>query len=189
MVPALTSIQEIVTGDLLRDDLSVVARHVAKLSASRRALLVRRCRSALRQRSVVRHTHTHVAVCKILCAAAPDSATVIRKCLEPGRGIDRCEVQFTLFCFLDRVPSIPRARRFARTLPALIEQFLMNVPAETGRAAWMAGQVLCTVLATGRYKAGRRAAEMALKDLLSEGVPANVRRRIQLSLKSTGDSE
>lgn len=73
----------------------------------------------------------------------------------------------------------------------------MNVPAETAHTAWMAGhmmgdhwptrteavRVLTKVPSHGRYEAGRRAAAMALKDLMAEGVGAGMRRKIQASLE------
>lgn len=106
----------------LQGDFETLAAHVGEMSAGRRRLLAGRCRIALRRSSVVRDTAARVAVCKVLCAAAPESAAVVHSCLRLGRGRDRYEVQFTLFCFLDRVPNIHRARHFAREIPDLVEE-------------------------------------------------------------------
>jgi hypothetical protein len=193
----LAALSSVLPEDLLRGDYDVLARHIAKLPLAKRRLLVRRCRTALQTSSVVRHTRSRVAVCKVLCATAPESAKVIREWLEPGTGRDRYEVQFSLFCFLDRVPENPKARRFARTIPAFVERYLIEVPRPTARTAWMAGHmmgdhwpkrteavaVLSRALAGGRYKAGRRAAEMALRDLLDERVSNTLRRKIRASLE------
>jgi hypothetical protein len=194
----LTSILSIVPTDVVKSDFDRLARHVASMPAARRRLLATRCRGLLRKPSIVRDTAARVVVCKLLCATAPDSAATIRQHLELGRGRDRYEVQFTLLCFLDQIPAIPRARSFARTIPELIEHYLMNVPADTGRAAWMAGHmlgehwprraeaihVLMNVISNGRYKAGREAAKMALEDVVADGsVAAATRKKVQAALK------
>ena len=106
-------------------------------------------------------------------------------------------MQFTLFCFLDAVPRVPRAKRFANEIPRLVQDYLMNVPTDTALAAWMAGHMmgdhwprrgeavglLIRVLADSSYVAGRLAAFLALKNLLATDVSSGMRRKIKAALE------
>jgi hypothetical protein len=192
----------VVPEELLEGEFDSLATHLRGLSSGQRDLLAARCKRALRT-ALVRITRTRVAICKTLCAAAPESADVVRRLLDVRQDKDSYEVQFSLFCFLNEVPRIPGARRFAREIPGLVEKYLMNVRAETGRAAWMAGhmmgdhwpkrseavRVLTNVVSRAQYAAGRRAAAMALEELLTEDIGSRMRKEILTSLNEVKRSD
>ena len=181
----------------LTGDFEAVASHLNSSSSSRRRQVAEHCKMTLRKSSVARDRAARVAACKTLCAATPESSDVIRELLKIGRTRERYEVQFTLFCFLDNVPGIPRALAFAREIPSLVEDYLLNVPANTALAAWMgahmmgdhwprraeAVRVLISALVNARYVEGRWAALMALQELLTEDIGSHMRQSIETALE------
>lgn len=165
--------------DLLRDEFAVAANVLDGTSSAGRRRIVSRCRRALLDPQVVRDVDARVALCRLLCAAAPECLPVLRELLRVGPGWWRYEVQFTLFCFLDQIPAIRRGAELASSVPGIVEAYLMEVQSESGRAAWMAAHMLANhwrpnaigmgilfhVLESGRYVAGRLAALIALNGL------------------------
>jgi hypothetical protein len=157
-------------------DFEVMARALAKISSKERKRFVSQCERLLVRPSVVRSTASRVAICKALCGSVPESESLIRRILKPGRGRDVHELQFSLFCFLDRIRDRPEGRSFSKEIVGLTESYLDNVSSNTARAAWMAAHLLADhwkpksegiraltkVVQTGRTAAGRRAALSAL---------------------------
>jgi hypothetical protein len=108
---------------------------------------------------------------KFVVAALPLSRNVVARALERRAGPGDYETHFCLFCFLDAVQDVPGASEVAAEVPDLVGAYLAEVPRETARAAWMAGdllgshwggehavRVLLRVAREGRYVAGRRGA-------------------------------
>ncbi len=184
---------------LTETDFETLAFSLSKRSGGKRRQLVGLCRRALEQPRLIRAASTRVALCKLLCASLPESEATIHSLLQVGGGKDRYEVQFSLFCFLDRVVEVSGAHEFAARLPDLVETYLVNVPAETALASWMAAHMLADhwprkrvstrvfirVLKRGKYAAGRHAALTGLKEILDGSINSSLKATIRDAILRT----
>jgi len=141
-----------------------------------------------------------IRLVKGLIALLPESAPRLTR-LVRSTGPRDAELRFTLFCYLDEVPRLRNAKEFAKSVPVLIEEHLMNVATDTGLAAWMAGHllgdhwslssalpVLLKVANEARFVAGRESAIHGLFDALARaGVSEG--QRIREALKAVAHSD
>ncbi|MES2465270.1 MAG: hypothetical protein V4671_32290 [Armatimonadota bacterium] len=82
-----------------------------------------------------------VYLIRFLVALFPRSQSVIEFLLSQFRNPEDYEIHFTLFCYLDDVPYFGTVSDRAEVL-RIMENYLMTVPADTGHASWMAGDML-----------------------------------------------
>lgn len=82
-----------------------------------------------------------VYLIRFLVALVPQSLPLIEFLLSQFRRPENYEIHFTLFCYLDEVPYFGTASDRAEVL-RISENYLLNVPADTGHASWMAGDML-----------------------------------------------
>lgn len=121
-----------------------------------------------------------VGATKALLALLPESAERVEELLKSTGSRNFYEWHFSIFCYLDEVPRMERARSFAARIPSLVEQYLLNVRVESAHAAWMAGDlmgdhwdaedavpVLIRSAKNARYVAGRKGAIHGLGCLLA----------------------
>jgi len=118
-------------------------------------------------------------VSQLLVALAPATEGLISEILHWDPHDGRGELQFTLFCYLDDVPSIPGAQSTVDAVPRMVEEYLSNANASTALAPWMAGDllgahwdpkssipVLARVATKGRFSVGRLGAIHGLEEIL-----------------------
>lgn len=82
-----------------------------------------------------------VYLIRFLVALFPRSLPLIESLLSQFKCPEDYEIHFTLFCYLDEVPYFGTASDSAEVL-RIMENYLRNVPADTGHASWMAGDML-----------------------------------------------
>lgn len=82
-----------------------------------------------------------VYLIRFLVALVPQSLPLIEFLLSQFRRPENYEIHFTLFCYLDEVPYFGTASDRAEVL-RIMENYLLSVPADTGHASWMAGDML-----------------------------------------------
>jgi hypothetical protein len=122
---------------------------------------------------------SRVAAAKIMVALIPDSASSIKQWINSKSGKNIYEVHFSLFCFLDHVPILPNGKEFAREIPSIVENYLLDVKSESAHAAFMAGDllgdhweinealaILIRVSKEARFVAGREGAIHGLAHML-----------------------
>jgi hypothetical protein len=167
----------------------IVAR-VSRLGPSVRRGLLALCSRTLNSPRLRSNQALRVSTVKVLIALLPSSRKIVESwVVKPlARGV--CEVQFTLFCFLDDVQYDPRLRQFAAQVPSMIGEYLMRADSDCGSAAWMAGDllgdhwrpsasvpILLRVARESRHAVGRSAAVHGLGKCLSR---VRARRQTQL---------
>lgn len=109
-------------------------------------VLVKKATAVARRGSHV-NTTERVAVAKVIVSQLPRSQPIIETVLA-RRDTPGYELQFTVFCYLEEVEHIDR-----HAIPwaiSAVSSYLHHVPRETGRAAWMAGDLLGHHLAPSR---------------------------------------
>lgn len=176
------------------EEISEIVRQAASLSKGERVALVRWLHKALwaPQRSL--SELERVGLVKTMVALLPESARTLRGWITSTTP-ETAEVRFTIFCYLDHVPSMENGRDLSREIPSLVEEFLLNVPSDAGRAAWMAGDllgdhwnlssalpVLLRVAIEGRFVAGRESAVHGLCHAMERASQFD-RERIRTTLR------
>jgi hypothetical protein len=116
--------------------------NILRLGTRQRHNLLSICELTFNDTNVRKDEHSRVAAAKLISGLVPDSAGVIRHWLTEKSGKYVYEIHFSLFCFLDQVPTVPYSKEFAREIPSLIENYLMEVKSDSGSAAFMAGDLL-----------------------------------------------
>jgi hypothetical protein len=123
-------------------EFSEVARSLSRMPAASRAGVARSADRLLGVRKYGGDEPTRVALVKLVVAAFPDSAPLIRRRVIEASGSYASEICFTIFCFLDRIQDLPVGAEHSEFVPALVECYLQNVRSNAGHAAWMAGDLL-----------------------------------------------
>lgn len=184
MTNTSTLIDEIVGMDILRTDYEDVLLAVAALDDGDKARLFEVSRSALAGIKSNRERDLRVSAVRAIVALLPLSLDSITELLRNFSGTQDYETHYTLFCYLNWTQRVPEAASLKRSVLPLLEGYLMRVPRETARAAWMASDLLgChwdatealpILLRTARqagHAAGREAAVLGLEKVLA-GLPA-----------------
>jgi hypothetical protein len=135
-----------------------------------RAKIKSRLLPELSNKKLLTNEDLRISLIKLVLSLIPESEGIIEDLLlKKSEKID-FEVQFTIFCFLDQIKDLKNAKKFASNVPNLVGEYLMNTKRNTGRAAWMAGDmlgdhwdkkaavpVLKNVAKNAKYIAGKRA--------------------------------
>jgi hypothetical protein len=167
--------------DPLAADVVDLAAATRRLARHERRRALRLCVGALERIVAARSRRAAqdviLAGVKVIVASLPDSAAIIERFLGARTGC--AEVQFTLFCLLDRVHEIPSARKFTREAPRLLKRYFFEASTDAARAPWMAGDlrgehwpleeagaILLAAVREARYVAGRVGALHGLSHLL-----------------------
>jgi hypothetical protein len=101
----------------------------------------------------------------------PESSKTIKYLIQRNATQGDAEIHFSLFCFLDKLSTLPSESTLEAELPLLLERYLIDSKSNYGSAAWMAGDllgdhwplresmpILSKAAKQGRYVAGRVAA-------------------------------
>jgi hypothetical protein len=148
-----------------------------------------------------RFQRERVRAVKVLVALLPESWAIVQRWLRAGAEPRTHEVLFTLFCFLDDIPSEPRTKALRGTVLKLVEDFLIQVRKDPKLAAWMAGDllgdhwelqeslpILFRVAKGARFVAGRKAALHGLAHALSR-TKGSSRSRIRRVLAEVQEAD
>jgi hypothetical protein len=158
----------------------LIARRFASLDRKAKGRMLSLVDQALRSPRILAKESDRVLLARVAVAFAPESAEIIRRSLRKFRGALAYEIHFSLFCFLDQLRGVKRAKGVAAELPAMIRTYLLTVPRETASAAWMAGDLLgdhlpgrssllalCAVALKAKHAAGRLGAIHGLQHIVS----------------------
>jgi len=160
-------------------DVIEIGLRITRNSGRHRRSLLRNVKAILQSAPHCETERVRVGTVKTLISLLPDSDPIIRGIVRETRNARLAELQFTVFCFLDRVPDVAGEAPLRKDIPELVQKYLMNVRFEAASAAWMAGDLLgdhwnlassltrlIRVAREGKYVAGRKGAlhglEMAL---------------------------
>lgn len=178
-VPEVLQLENALGLELDSAPFSEIASRVSGLSDRESQALLLLCENTLSSRRKREQEAVRVSAVKVLVALAPRSENQIKHWLQKNSEASFYEVHFSLFCFLDQVPSLKGAKTFASQIPTLVADYLDKVKAETAQAAWMAGDllgdhwetetalpVLITAAEKGRFAAGRLGALHGIEHIL-----------------------
>jgi hypothetical protein len=156
-----------------------VADKILRLSQMNRRQLLSNCRKVLARPALQRFEACRVVAAKILVSLVPESSITIKDLLQHNATKVDAEIHFSLFCFLDKLSTLPSGSALQAELPLLLERYLINAKANHGSAAWMAGDllgdhwppresvpILIKAAKEGRYVAGRVAAIHGIAHIL-----------------------
>jgi hypothetical protein len=111
---------------------------IARLRTKQIEVLTTLCYGALGEKAIQVDVDKRIGVIALLVDLLPRSESIIRKWLERFDNARAYEVQFSIFvCLLPYMGSFLRMGG-----PRLVERYLLDVPRDTARAAWMAGDLL-----------------------------------------------
>jgi hypothetical protein len=161
------------------EDVVRVSARVSKYSRAVRDSLLKWVLEILRDSKLCKSDRHRVGAVKTLVALLPSSEEAIRALLIPNQDAAVAEIQFTLFCFLDRLPELAGGRALASDVPRLVEEYLLKIRSRAALAPWMASDllgdhwkvsealpVLSHVATQGRFVAGRAGALHGLEMLI-----------------------
>jgi hypothetical protein len=160
-----------------------------------RRYLLSLCEQVFGEVSLRRDEPSRVAAAKIMVALIPDSIDSIRNWINSKSGKSIYEIHFSLFCFLDQVPGLRNGKEFAREIPPLIQDYLLDVKSKSAFAAFMAGDllgdhwevsealpILIRAAKGARYVAGRKGAIHGLAHILNRLSESDTHRGPIISL-------
>lgn len=116
-------------------------RYLERVGAVRRSAMVAQAKQVLKDRSLVAREDVRIAAVKTLVADLGRNLEFVRSLLKVCASHDSYEVQFTLFCWLDR-EDLPPDQRLKNQVLSVVVEYLLGVERETAHAAWMAGDLL-----------------------------------------------
>jgi hypothetical protein len=132
---------------------------------------------------------------KALVAGLPETLSLIQGFLADYSGPHSYEVQFSLFCYLDRT-DLPRRKGTRPRVLAMVRDYMLRAKRDTARAAWMAGDLLGdhwgtleaidTLLFVSRHAKHQAGKEAALHGLKHGAIwaPRKLRAKISHLLRS-----
>jgi hypothetical protein len=179
-VPLPPDIAARLPNDLLGADPADVVSAVAALSVNERARLLQDVTAVLTDARMAANVGTRIVAVRLLIALLPDSLDTITGLLRRRDGVLDYEVHFTLFCYLDWVSVVEAPAGVAADVLALVAEYLHDVPSDSARAAWMAGDmlgdhwaplddalpVLINAVVNARFVAGRAGALSGLEQTI-----------------------
>ena len=156
-----------------------IAAFVQGLSKERRRRLIWACNQNLHLAWAKNDTAQRIVLVKLLLGLLPESGTTIKNWVLAAPVPSPAEIHFTLFCYLDQVVTFAAGAQLAAEVPTILRRYLMSVKSPSGKAAWMAADLLGghwdTSIATpilievaehAPHRAGRSAAIHGASELL-----------------------
>ena len=156
--------------DLAGSDIYTIASAVSGLSDRRKRKLLRALTSRIEPERLTLQGD-RIAAAKMLIAMLPLSAPDIERYLHRRENRWCYELHFSVFCFLDHVHSNQSLSELKDSVLRMVCDYLLAVPVNTAKAAWMAGDLLGDhwpgresldalkrIAIEARYAAGRNAA-------------------------------
>ena len=135
-----------------------------------------------------------IGAVRLIVALLPQSFPVLKKLLSDCSSPLWYEVQFTIFCSLDREDLKPADQK---RILQLIHDYLLGIRRDAGYAAWMAGdllgdhwqgsetvRILENIVVSARYAAGRSAALHGIEHALDHATPAETERLVAVLQKT-----
>lgn len=157
---------------------SIQAR-ILKQSSRGRMRLLNYCQIVLDTPDLSKDQELRVMAAKVLVACLPRSTEVLRRVLRNVHTSGSYDVHFSVFVWLADADHLDGRRRAVAIARDLMGQYLSDVPAFTGHAAWMAGhalgghfndartvRLLANLVTNARYAPGRSAAVSGLAESL-----------------------
>jgi hypothetical protein len=175
----VTQLSSLLSLDPYHGEFNSILAAIQPLGKEDRNRLLSICEGAFQDVSIRKDESATVACVKVIVALVPDSTNSIKKWINTSSGKYIYEVHFSLFCFLDDVPDLPNGQQFAKEIPLIIENYLMNIKTEAAHAAFMAGDllgdhweeneafpILMKIAKEARYSVGRGSALWGLGQIL-----------------------
>ena len=188
-------------GHIRSESVQAVAAEIKTLSLHKRDVLLDSVGALLADPSRVKEGDDRVYVAKLACAFLPRTYSSLKRLVREGRGVYSYEMLFSLFCFVDEVPSLQLGHDIFDKLGILICEFIRNVPSDTAHAAMMAGDLLghhwprpeatdmlLELASSARFVEGRLAVIRGL-ELQFRDVEDPDRRRVCDALKSLSTTD
>ncbi len=167
--------------DILRADYPEVMAKMSPLDAQQKAAVLAVCVPALSGKESSRTRLARIAAVRAIVALLPLSLGAIADLLNRRLTKDHYEVHRTLFVYLSWTQEMPDASSLTKEVLRLVEDYLMAVPRETARAAWMAADMLgehwdgeeampllIRTAQGARYRVGRELSIMGLDNILDK---------------------
>ena len=193
--PRLHHLLEPLDVEARRSSVKALATALAGLDAHNRGEIIEQLALMFSESSSLADEDLRVVAVKVAIALLPQTAPLITDALERRERLNDFELHFSLFCFLDEVPSAHGASIPSFSVPRLIAEYLDSINTDAAQAASMAADlladhwdvqegtaVLLRILADGRSEAGRVAAVQGLATAASRGASGDLRESILLAL-------
>lgn len=177
--------------NIYTSDIENIRKEFGKFDDKKKKSVLNLCEKMLDQKSIALHKNEkiRVSVIKVITVAWPDSAKQFNKILSRTYTKDQYELLFTIFCFVDNLLNFPNSEELCNRILLFVREFLLNVKHKTGKAAWMAGDllgahwnlsnslpILCEISQTGTYIVGREAAINGLTEAWKRTTTHNKKR-------------
>lgn len=115
---------------------------IGMVSDFERQDLLRRCNESVGVAAILSDEASRVVLARTLVALLPESYPTIAECLNRRSDDLDYEIHFSLFCYLDWITEIPKAREAVPDILHCLKDYLYQVSVDTAYAAWMAGDLL-----------------------------------------------
>ena len=198
----LEQVKSVLSVEVPSVNMDEVLTAIDRVDDADREQLLGVCEEAFRHTWSLRDPMDRIAYARVLVALLPTSLPLVGKWLaRRGSAVDY-EVHFSLFCYLDWCQELPEASSVGPAILDLVSSYLVTVPADTARAAWMASDllgdhwpaseawpVLLDLTRRARYAAGRKAALSGIETVVRKGTtPAQAREAVSVLRRvSLGD--
>lgn len=120
-----------------------------------------------------------VTVVRVMSSLLPKSIDLLSRWLVIHDDTCCYELQFTTFCYIDWIGTLPNTRNYKYSVLDIVKQYLIHVKTSKASAAWMAGHllgkhwptveslpILIAASRHAKYVAGRKASLFGLRDIL-----------------------
>ena len=175
----LADLNRRVGGDILVLNYAHVIAQIARLNPEEKTHLLAYCVAALRDERARKDERLRITTVRAVVALLPLSLEMVADLLVNFSSKHDYEIHFTLFCYLDWTQEMPDALPLTKSVLPLVENYLLQVPRETARAAWMAVDmlgdhwdttealpVLINVARNARHSVGREGGILGLEKAL-----------------------
>jgi hypothetical protein len=160
---------------------SSIPDNLGRLRQTEQKAMERHALRVLSDKKLKRNEALRNGAVRLIVALLPKTFLVLEKLLGDFSSPLWYEVQFTIFCALDRGDLSKSDQRRVLTL---VERYLMNVKSTAGYAAWKAGdllgdewnapetvQILERLLFSAKHVSGRKSAIHGLKHAIEKATP------------------
>lgn len=176
-----STIKKLIQANLYLSPLADIKGAFSKLDGENQKTVIGLCRKMMDDKNLssVRNKELRISVIKLIVAASSYSSELLEMLLKKEYTREQYEVLFTLFCFLDGLLDFPDSNRLCECALSFVREFLLSVRYKTGKAAWMAGEllgahwdisaslpILFEAAQNGTYAVGREAAVHGLAEAL-----------------------
>lgn len=123
-------------------DLRALAEALREVDGCARDQMCHDLARRLNDPTCARNEDDRVASVKLLLALLPASTNIVVDCLSRHESMLDCEIQFSLFCFMDRLESVPEAKSVWQQVPEMASRYIERAKSDPCNAVWMAADLL-----------------------------------------------